>query len=104
MTPQAFITKWGPGGPAFYLNEEQGAQSHFIDLCDMLGVARPGSEDGYLFEEKSAVIGGRTGYADVFKRGVFAWENKAPGKNLDTALKELHKYRSAFGDLSDLAD
>ncbi len=32
MTPQDFIAKWGPGGPAFYLNEEQGAQSHFIDL------------------------------------------------------------------------
>ena len=98
MTPQAFITKWGPGGPAFHLNEEQGAQSHFIDLCDMLGVARPGSEDGYLFEEKSAVIGGRTGYADVFKRGVFAWENKAPGKNLDTALKQLLTYSLALSN------
>ena len=36
MTPQDFITKWGPGGPAFPLNEEQGAQSHFIELCDVL--------------------------------------------------------------------
>ena len=50
MTPQAFIAKWGPGGPAYDLNEEQGAQSHFIDLCDLLGVPRPGSEPGYLFE------------------------------------------------------
>ena len=25
MTPQSFIQKWGPGGPAFHLNEEQGA-------------------------------------------------------------------------------
>ena len=32
MTPQEFITKWGPGGPAFELNERQGAQPHFIDL------------------------------------------------------------------------
>lgn len=30
--------------------------------------------------------GGRTGYADIFMRGVFAWENKAPGKNLDAAV------------------
>ena len=58
MTPQTFITKWGPGGPAFHLNEEQGAQSHFIDLCDLLGVPRPGTEAGYLFEEKNTVIGG----------------------------------------------
>ena len=98
MTPQDFITKWGPGGPAFNLNEEQGAQSHFIDLCDVLGVPKPGSEDGYLFEEKSAIIGGRTGYADVFKRGMFAWENKAPGKNLDTALKQLLTYSLALSN------
>ena len=55
MTPQTFITKWGPDGPAFHLNEEQGAQSHFIDLCDLLGVPRPGTEAGYLFEEKNTV-------------------------------------------------
>ena len=36
MTPQDFITKWGPGGPAFHLIEEPGAQSHFIELCDVL--------------------------------------------------------------------
>ena len=50
---------------------------------------KPGSEAGYLFEEKNVVLGGRTGYADVFRRGAFAWENKAPGKNLDAALKQL---------------
>ena len=79
MTPHDFITKWGPGGPAFSLNEEQGAQSHFLDLCELLDVPKPGSEAGYLFEEKNFVLGGRTGYADVFRRGAFAWENKAPG-------------------------
>ena len=65
MTPQDFITKWGPGGPAYALNEEQGAQSHFIDRCDLLSVPKPGSEPGHKFEEKSALIGGRTGYADM---------------------------------------
>ncbi|MDP1740654.1 DNA methyltransferase [Polaromonas sp.] len=98
MTPQTFITKWGPGGPAFHLNEEQGAQSHFIDLCDLLGVPRPGTEAGYLFEEKNTVVGGRTGYADVFKRGAFAWENKAPGKNLNDALTQLLRYSSALSN------
>ena len=98
MTPQTFIQKWGPGGPAFNLNEEQGAQSHFLDLCELLAVPKPGSEDGYLFEEKSSVIGGRTGYADVFKRSAFAWENKAPGKNLDAALKQLLTYSLALSN------
>ena len=98
MTPQTFIEKWGPGGPAYGLNEEQGAQSHFIDLCELLGVPKPGSEDGYRFEEKNTVIGGRTGYADVFRRGAFAWENKAPGKNLDAALKQLLSYSLALSN------
>jgi hypothetical protein len=98
MTPQQFKQKWGPGGPAFHLNEEQGAQSHFLDLCELLGVPKPGSEDGYLFEEKNAVIGGRTGYADVFRRGAFAWENKAPGKNLVAALRQLQTYSLALSN------
>ncbi len=102
MSPQDFIAKWGaPGGhpgPAYHLNEEQGAQSHFLDLCDLLGVPKPGSAEGYLFEEKSHIIGGRTGYADVFMRGVFAWENKAPGKNLDSALKQLLTYSLALSN------
>ncbi len=97
MTPQNFIAKWGHGGPAYGLNEEQGAQSHFLDLCELLDVPKPGSEEGYRFEEKSHLIGGRTGYADVFRRGVFAWENKAPGKNLDNALKQLLNYSLALG-------
>jgi hypothetical protein len=98
MTPQDFIQKWGPGGPAHGLNEEQGAQSHFLDLCELLAVPKPGSEAGYLFEEKNSVIGGRTGYADVFRRGAFAWENKAPGKNLDAALKQLLSYSLALSN------
>ncbi|MFN7711303.1 MAG: DNA methyltransferase [Curvibacter sp.] len=102
MTPQEFVAKWGaPGGhpgPAYHLNEEQGAQSHFLDLCELLGVPKPGSSEGYLFEEKSQLIGGRTGYADVFMRGVFAWENKAPGKNLDSALRQLLTYSLALSN------
>ena len=96
MTPQAFIAKWGPGGPAFHLNEEQGAQSHFIDLCDLLGVPRPGSESGYVFEQGGRIAGQAGGYADVYKRGAFAWENKAPGKNLDAALRQLLGYTLAL--------
>jgi hypothetical protein len=96
MTPQAFIAQWGPGGPASGLNEEQGAQSHFSDLCELLGVAKPGSESGYLFEQGSRLAGQASGYADVYKRGAFAWENKAPGKNLDAALRQLQAYSLAL--------
>jgi hypothetical protein len=98
MTPQEFMTKWGPGGPAFGLNEQQGAQTHFLDLCDVLGVPKPGSEAGYVFEKQSLVLGEARGYADVFKSGVFAWENKAPGKNLDAALRQLLSYALALSN------
>jgi hypothetical protein len=98
MTPKAFIAKWGPGGPAFELNERQGAQPHFIDLCLLLCVPTPGSAGDYIFEQDTLVLGEARGYADVFKRNHFAWENKAPGKNLDTALKQLLTYSLALSN------
>jgi hypothetical protein len=98
MTPQAFIAKWGPGGPAFELNERQGAQPHFMDLCALLGVPTPGSQGDYIFEQDTLVLGEARGYADVFMRNHFAWENKAPGKNLDAALKQLLTYSLALSN------
>jgi len=44
---QAFIRKWAPGGPAADLNERAGAQTHFIDLCRVLGVPEPADPDTY---------------------------------------------------------
>ncbi len=98
MTPAEFIEKWGPGGPAYHLNEEQGAQSYFLDLCELLDVPKPGSQGDYLFEKSNLVLGEARGYADVFLRDHFAWENKAPNKNLDTALKQLLIYSLALGN------
>ena len=36
--------------------------------------------------------GGGDGWADVWKRGCFAWEYKGPGKDLNAALKQLQYY------------
>ena len=91
-----FIAHWGPGGAGFALNEEQGAQQHFIGLCGVLGVAAPTGGDDYVFEKGMNALGARRGYADVFKRGCFAWENKAPGKSLEGALKQLMTYALAL--------
>jgi hypothetical protein len=98
-----FYAKWGTGGTAASLNERQGAQPHFMDLCALLGVATPGSsrQDGtsdYIFEQDTLLLGEARGYADVFKRGHFAWENKAPGKDLDKALKQLLGYSLALSN------
>jgi hypothetical protein len=100
MTPQDFQAKWGPGGPAYDLNERQGAQSYFADLCKLLGVPEPsmgGDAAGdYIFEKQTLALGQQRGFADVFKRGAFAWENKAPGKDLAVALKQLLGYSHAL--------
>ena len=96
MQAQDFVRKWGPGGEAHDLGERAGAQSHFIDLCRVLGVPEPGDADNYCFERgltKTGSAGGRTdGFADVWRRGCFGWEYKAPGKSLEGALRQLMQY------------
>jgi hypothetical protein len=91
-----FIAKWSPCGSAHGLNEGQGAQQHFIELCAVLGVAPPAGDDDCLFEKGTLLHGQRRGYADVFKRGCIACENKAPGKPLDAALRQLMSYALAL--------
>jgi hypothetical protein len=96
MTAQEFIRKWGPGGPAHDLGERAGAQSHFIDLCRLLGVEEPGDAQRYCFERGVSQTGAGSarinGFADVWLKSHFAWEYKAPGKNLDAALRQLMMY------------
>ena len=96
MQAQAFIRKWGAGSPAHELNERAGAQAHFIDLCRVLDVPEPDDPERYCFERgvtKTGSAAGRTdGFADVWLRGHFAWEYKAPGKNLEGALRQLMMY------------
>jgi hypothetical protein len=91
-----FKKKWSAGGAAYELNERQGAQTYFLDLCALLGVPAPGTQDGYVFEKQTLALGQMRGFADVFYKGRFAWENKAPGKNLDAALRQLLGYSLAL--------
>jgi hypothetical protein len=98
MTPQEFIHKWGPGGSAYELNEKSGAQQHFIELCALLNVPTPDGSEGYRFERDTLILGEKRGYADVFKRGAFAWEYKAPGKSLEGALRQLMMYALALSN------
>ena len=46
----------------------------------------------YAFEKGAMKTGGGDGWADVWKRGCFAWEYKSPGKDLGAALKQLQYY------------
>ena len=88
MTPAQFITLWHANN----LTERAGAQPHFDDLCDLIGVDKPRDPENYCFERGAKKSGGSDGWADVWKRGFFAWENKKPGRDLDKALKQLTDY------------
>lgn len=88
MTPEEFINIWKDNE----LTERAGAQAHFDDLCELLGVDKPRDPDNYCFERGAKKSDGGDGWADVWKRGCFGWENKKPGRNLDAALKQLTDY------------
>ena len=88
MTPEAFIARWKDNP----LTERAGAQAYFDDLCDLLGVAKPRDPENYCFERGARKASGGDGWADVWMRSRFGWENKKPGRDLDAALKQLTDY------------
>ena len=115
MSPAEFKRKW-----ARYSGKETAAyQEHFNDLCALLGHPSPaaadptGSEsfclqkrvvkDAELFALQDS---GRVaeepddererGFADVWKKGCFAWEYKGKKKNLDAAYQQLLRYRESL--------
>ncbi len=96
MNLSTFLAKWQTGGSADGLSERAGAQAHFLDLCDLLGVDKPADPDNYCFERGAQRTGAAHGWADVWKRGHFAWEYKAPGGDLGKALKQLMTYALAL--------
>jgi type II restriction/modification system DNA methylase subunit YeeA len=88
MTPEQFIARWHNNS----LSERAGAQAHFDDLCELLGVDKPRDAENYCFERGAGKASGGDGWADVWKRGHFGWENKRPGRDLKAALKQLTDY------------
>ncbi|MDD2742666.1 MAG: class I SAM-dependent DNA methyltransferase [Rhodocyclaceae bacterium] len=88
MTPEHFIALWKDNK----LTERGGAQAHFDDLCDLLGVPKPRDPENYCFERGAKKSGGGDGWADVWMRHRFGWENKKPGRDLGAALKQLTDY------------
>lgn len=97
MTPAKFIEKWKS---AENLTEREAAQTHFRDLCVLLGVKVPYEDDpssaDYAFEKGASKVGGGKGWADVWKRDCFGWEYKRKGSNLDAALDQLKRYALAL--------
>lgn len=96
MTPHEFIAKWKNAE----LKESAASQEQFIDLCRLLDEPTPAEADPkgdwYAFEKGALKTGGGDGWADVWKRGCFAWEYKGKGKDLDAAFTQLQRYAIAL--------
>ena len=96
MTPGQFISKWQTSE----LKERSASQEHFIDLCRLLGEPTPAQADPtgdwYCFERGARKDTGGDGWADVWKRGCFAWEYKGKRANLNAAFKQLRQYALAL--------
>jgi len=96
MDPRDFIDKWDGAT----LSERASAQSHFNDLCRLLDIAPPAEADPrgtwFTFEKGVTKTTGTRGWADVWRKGCFAWEYKAPGSDLDAAFQQLLTYSVAL--------
>lgn len=96
ITPAEFAAKWKGNTQT----ERATAQEHFVDLCRMLGMPTPNekdpSGDDYAFEKGVTKTAGGDGFADVWRRGRFAWEYKRQKKDLDAAYAQLLQYREAL--------
>lgn len=95
MTVLEFVSRWQDSN----LSESQGAQSHFNDLCAMLGVEAPSDPETYTFERAvHDAEGAYIGAADVWKKNCFGWEYKSPGKSLSDAYTQLRGYQEGLGN------
>ncbi len=96
LTPSEFAHKWR----GITTGERASAQAHFMDLCRMLGEPTPHEADPigewFAFEKGAGKLGGGDGFADVWKRGFFAWEYKGKGKDLKAAYRQLVDYKDAL--------
>ena len=93
-----FIATWRDSA----LTERAAAQSHFNQLCDLLGVTPPTVADPqgewFCFEKGVKKTGGGDGWADVWRKDCFAWEYKGKHKDLGAALRQLQQYAPALNN------
>ena len=93
MLPHQFVDKWSRAT----LKERSAAQEHFLDLCRLVGHPTPAEADAdgasFTFEKGAKKLDGSNGFADVWKRGFFAWEYKGKHASLTAAYQQLQQYR-----------
>jgi hypothetical protein len=96
VTPNEFVRKWRK----VELTERSACQQHFLDLCELVGHPKPAEADPtgveFCFERGAEKLGGGDGWADVWKRGFFAFEYKGRHKDLSKAYQQLALYRESL--------
>lgn len=96
ISPQQFVHKWR----GVTLKERSAAQEHFLDLCHLIGHPTPAEDDPtgqrFTFEAGADKQRGGQGWADVWKRGCFAWEYKGKHADLGKAYQQLLQYRESL--------
>ena len=70
-------------------NEEADAKPFLIEFFDVFGISRKRVS---TFEHKVAKLGDKTGYIDLFWKGMILIEMKSRGKNLDAAYEQAKSY------------
>ncbi len=111
MTVAEFKTKW-----LRYQGKETSAyQEHFNDLCQLLGLPTPAEadlsgSDWFCFQKRvvkdlelfaiepdgAEAPKEKRGFADVWRKGAFAWEYKGKHHDLDVAYRQLQRYRESL--------
>ena len=96
LSAREFVDKWR----SVELKERSASQEHFLDLCHLIGHPTPVESDPtgatFCFEAGATKMRGGQGWADVWKRGYFAWEYKGKHKDLDKAYQQLQQYRDSL--------
>jgi type II restriction/modification system DNA methylase subunit YeeA len=95
---QEFIKTWS----RVEVNEIAAAQSHFNDICALVGHDTPLKADPegnyFRFEQPTEKTGGTRGRADVWYDKKFILEYKGAHANLDKAYQQLLLYRESLGN------
>ncbi len=93
----AFAEKWS----GYSGTEIQHYQSHFNDLCDLIGHDKPSDQpdsNDFQFQQSAPTLNDRDGFADVWLRDHFVVEYKRPGRSLDEAYAQALRYRDSLGN------
>ena len=98
ITPTQFVRRWSQ----IQLKESASSQSHFLDLCALVGHKPPLEADPkgefFTFQADAEKREGERGWADAWYKNHFIWEYKGPHKNLQAAYQQLLRYKDSLGN------